>query len=52
MLFVFYKETKSINLVANKTLSEGQHELNWNAVAMPAGVYFYNIQIGKQAGTG
>ena len=38
--------------LANETLSEGQHELNWNAEEMPAGVYFYNIQIGNQAGTG
>ena len=38
--------------LANETIAEGQHELNWNAEGMPAGVYFYNIQIGKQAGTG
>ena len=41
-----------VAIVANETLSEGQHELNWNAEGMPAGVYFYNIQIGNQAGTG
>jgi len=38
--------------LANETLSAGQHELNWNAEGMPAGVYFYNIQIGNQVGTG
>jgi hypothetical protein len=41
-----------VAIVANETLSAGQHELNWNAEGMPAGVYFYNIQIGNQAGTG
>lgn len=41
-----------VAIVANERLSEGEHEINWNAEGMPAGVYFYNIQIGKQAGTG
>lgn len=41
-----------VAILANETLSAGQHKINWNAEEMPAGVYFYNIQIGNQTGTG
>jgi len=41
-----------VAIIANENLSAGEHEINWNAEGMPAGVYFYNIQIGNQAGTG
>ena len=51
-LFVLNNLGQVVAIVANETLSEGQHELNWNAEGMPAGVHFYNIQIGNQAGTG
>ena len=51
-LLVLNKLGQVLATLTNETLSEGQHELNWNAEGMPAGVYFYNIQIGKQAGTG
>jgi hypothetical protein len=51
-LFVLNNLGQVVATLANETLSEGKHELNWNAEGMPAGVYLYNIQIGNQAGTG
>jgi hypothetical protein len=41
-----------VEIVTNEMLQPGKYEYNWNAENMPAGVYFYNIQIGSQAGTG
>lgn len=41
-----------VEIITNETVQPGKHELYWSAEGMPAGVYFYNIQIGKQAGTG
>jgi len=33
--------------LVNEEKSEGSYELNWNAVNLPSGVYFYRIQAGN-----
>jgi len=36
----------------NSYQSKGEHKVTWNAESLPAGLYFYRIQAGKEFGEG
>jgi hypothetical protein len=36
----------------NELMQPGRHEINWNAGALPSGVYFYKLEAIPSAGSG
>jgi hypothetical protein len=38
-----------VETIVNKKQPAGDHRINWNANRLPAGVYFYKFNAGKQA---
>ena len=38
---------KEIETLLEEELSPGIYEINWDASTLPAGVYFYRLQVGS-----
>ena len=46
-LSIFDAIGNELEVLVNKQLSAGTHQINWNASGYPAGTYFYRLQLGN-----
>jgi hypothetical protein len=51
-LKIFNQVGQEVAIPVNEQQTAGDHQVQWNAGSMPAGVYFYTLSTGKQAHTG
>jgi hypothetical protein len=50
-LDVFDQTGKKVAALVNKILSSGTHQVNFNGSLFPAGIYFYQLRVGKTSTT-
>jgi beta propeller repeat protein len=47
LLEIYNSAGQLIEILVNKNMGVGNYSINWDAAAMPSGIYFYRIKAGK-----
>ncbi len=46
-LTIYNQIGERVTILANEAMDEGYHSINWNAMNMPSGIYFYELRTEK-----
>ena len=49
VLKIFDIKGKEMTVLVNQKQEAGMHEVNWDAINYPSGVYFYKLTVGEQS---
>lgn len=41
-----------VSVILNESMSQGNHQVTWNAEGLPSGIYFYRLTADRQSSTG